>query len=227
VNHFFKPIIIAILISALYGCTPKVIVNFNKDGLNNTVTDSISFYTNAAYKIHPEYSNDFIVSLIRMNLLNVPQTEENMNLLIELIAIKNRAYINEVEIKSKLTKNEVSSFGRAFPNGLNINKTVAEIVQNDERLNGKFACPPEIVDAHWAWFSGTGDTNIISKLIESSKVLNTPCCFDCIEWSVPNQATQNEDVYNFLISRQNQLSEKQREWFSRFIPSKSACRWKN
>ena len=224
-NYFLKPIIMAILISILYGCTPKVIVNFNKDGLNNIVTDSISFYTNAAYKISPEYSNDFVVSLVRMNVLNVPKTAENVKLLIELIAIKNQAHINDLEIKSKLTKNETSSFVRAFPNGLNSNKTVAEIVKNDKRLNAKLACSPEIVDAHWSWFSATGDTAIIGKLIESSKVKNTPCCFGSIEWSVPSQATQNEDVYNYLISRQNQLSETKRKWFSRFIPSKNECKW--
>jgi hypothetical protein len=205
----------------------KVNMDFPKNDLNNDLVDSIEFYSNAAYRLKPELTNDLIVALVRMNTLAVPSSKEFVKIEITMIAIRNKQYIDESKIRNKLTKDELDQLDKTFPGGLVGHETIDQVVSGNEYLSQNLTCSPQIVDAHWAWFSATGDTRVIDKLIESSKVKNTPCCFSCIEWSIPSQAKSNEDVYKYLIEFKKNLGEKSQQWFSRYVPDLRECDWIN
>ncbi len=53
------------------------------------------------------------------------------------------------------------------------------------------------LDATWAWFSATGNTDALKRFI-TNYLQNPNACQECIEWSYSSNYRHNEDVYLYL-----------------------------
>lgn len=229
------PFILATLI--LYGCSlfqAKLNEDYKRDDLKSAVVDSLDRFANDSYKMNPNYTNDFIVALIRRNALNVATSKEYVKILINILSIRNSDYINESWILKHLDSKQQKEYHRDFPDGLPARQSIDDIVQNSPFFKDTITCKAEEVDAHWAYFSATGDTKAVEKMKKTLYVFGIPCCFRCLEWSLPSRASQNKDVYDKLIEIRDTdcaSSKDPKECISyyneRFIPPTSECEWRN
>lgn len=206
--------------------------NIKRDDLAPAVADSLELFTNDAYKMNPQYTNDLIVALIRQNTLNVKTAKEYIKILINILSIRNRNHIDEKWILSHLDSKQQKDYHREFPAGLPTQQGIDDIVQNHPLFQDTITCKAEEVDAHWAYFSATGDTKAIEKMRRSYYVPGIPCCFSCLEWSIPSRAMQNKDVYDKLIEMRDNRCAKAKDpelcisYEERFIPPVSECKWR-
>ena len=233
-----KQTIIFFVLSTLVlsGCSlfqAKINEDFKRDDLAPAVADSLQLFTNDAYKMNPLYTNDLIVALIRQNTLNVKTAKEYIKILINILSIKNHNYIDEKWILSHLDSKQQKDFNREFPAGLPAKQSIDEIIQNHPLFQDSITCKAEEVDAHWAYFSATGDTKAIEKMKKSLYVSGIPCCFNCLEWSLPSRATQNKDVYDKLVEIRDRNCTTAKDpqncvtfYNQRFIPPVSECNWR-
>lgn len=232
-----KVSLIALVLAILFlsGCglfQAKINDNFKRDDLNPAVVDSINVFSNDAYKMDPRYTNDFFVAIIRMNLLNVETAKDNMVILFDILSIRNKDYIDVNWIMSHLDSKQQKDFNKTFPSGLPRYKNTEEVIRDNKYFADTVTCKPVEVDAHWAYFSATGDTKIIEKIEKSRHVYGTPCCFDCVEWSLPSRAAQSKEVYDKMIEIRDKNCAKTKDpdycisyYNERLIPSKSYCKW--
>ena len=219
----------------LSGCSlfqAKIKEDFKRDDLNPVVVDSLEQFTNDAYKMNPEYTNDLVIALIRQNTLNVETAKENVKILFHLLSIRNRDYFDENLILSRLDSKQQKDYRREFPTGLPAQHTIDDYVQSHPLFQDTLTCKVGEVDAHWAYFSATGDTKAIEKMRRSYYVPGIPCCFSCLEWSIPSRAMQNKDVYDKLIEMRDNRCAKAKDpelcisYEERFIPPVSECNWR-
>ena len=230
----FIPLILATIV--ISGCSlfqAKINEDYKRDDLNPAVVDSLEQFTNDAYKMNPQYTNDLIVALIRQNTLNVATSKENIKILTNILSIKNKNYIDESWILNHLDSKQQKDFNREFPAGLPAKQSIDEIIQNHPLFQDTITCKAEEVDAHWAYFSATGDTKAIEKMKKSLYVSGIPCCFNCLEWSLPSRATQNKDVYDKLVEIRDRNCSTAKDpqncvtfYNQRFIPPVSECNWR-
>lgn len=226
-------IIAAILLSSCSLFQAKIKEDFKRDDLNPIVVDSLEQFENDAYKMNPQYTNDLIVAIIRQNTLNVETAKEYVKILFHLLSIRNRDYFDEKWILNKLEPNQQKDYHREFPSGLPAQHTIDDYVQSHPLFQDSVTCKAEEVDAHWAYFSATGDTKAIDKMRRSYYVPGIPCCFSCLEWSIPSRAMQNKDVYDKLIEMRDNRCAKVKDpefcisYEERFIPAVSDCQWRN
>ena len=221
----------------LSGCSlfkAKFNEDFKRDDLNPIVVDSLEQFENDAYKMNPQYTNDLIVAIIRQNTLNVETAKENVKILFHLLSIRNRDYFDENLILSRLDSKQQKDYHREFPTGLPAQHTIDDYVLSHPLFQDSVTCKAEEVDAHWAYFSATGDTKAIEIMRRSYYVPGIPCCFSCLEWSIPSRAAQNKDVYDKLIEIRNGMCAKEEDpqdcihyYSQRFIPAVSDCQWRN
>ena len=172
------PFILATLI--LYGCSlfqAKLNEDYKRDDLKSAVVDSLDRFANDAYKMNPNYTNDFIVALIRRNALNVATSKEYVKILINILSIRNSDYINESWILKHLDSKQQKEYHRDFPDGLPARQSIDDIVQNSPFFKDTITCKAEEVDAHWAYFSATGDTKAVEKMKKTLYVFGIPCQF--------------------------------------------------
>lgn len=232
-----KVSLIALVLAILFlsGCglfQAKINDNFKRDDLNPAVVDSINVFSNDAYKMDPRYTNDFFVAIIRMNLLNVETAKDNMVILFDILSIRNKDYLDINWIMSHLDSKQQKDFNKIFPSGLPRYKNTEEVIRDNKYFADTVTCKPVEVDAHWAYFSATGDTKIIEKIEKSRHVYGTPCCFDCVEWSLPSRAAQSKEVYDKMIEIRDKNCAKTKDpdycisyYNERLIPPKSYCKW--
>ena len=230
--------IIIPILTLLSSCSlfqPKINDNYKRDDLNPAVVDSLNQFANDAYKMSPSYTNDLIVALIRQNSLNVETTKENVKILINILSIKNNNYIDEKWILSHLDTKQQKEYRRDFPDGLPIKKSINNVIQNHPLFKDSVTCKAEEVDAHWAYFSATGDTKAIEKMSKSITHFysGNTCCISCLEWSLPSRAIQNKDVYDKLIEISDAKCESSKNpqecknhFNQRYIPPVSECEWR-
>ncbi|MGL1934200.1 MAG: hypothetical protein OCD01_04240 [Fibrobacterales bacterium] len=212
------------LIVFLVSCAGLYQAKLNKDFKNEDLpaefNSQFNEYANALYKMPKVYTDPYVISIYRMNSLNVENYKIPAKLTLELLSSVNSENINCDNIKSKLTSNEVMDYENNFPFGMCQQEPLDAILSKYNELNDSIAYTPQKVDAHWAWFSATGDMKIIDKLVKSAGVVGVPCCLRCLEWSIPSMAYHNDDIYNYLVEYNEKLPEQSRSWFKRFIPEK-------
>ena len=213
----------------------KINDNYRQDDLNPAVIDSLDRFTNDAYKMNPNYTNDLIVALIRKNTLNIKTAKENVKILINILSVKNSDHIDEKWILSHLDTKQQGEYRRDFPDGLPIKQSIDNVIQNHTLFKDSVTCKAEEVDAHWAYFSATGDTKAIEKMFKSISHFysGNTCCIRCLEWSIPNRAIQNKDVYDKLVEIRDakcnsvaNLQECKDHYRQRYIPPVSECEWR-
>lgn len=185
--------------------------------------------------MNPNYTNDLIVALIRKNTLNIKTAKENVKILINILSVKNSDHIDEKWILSHLDTKQQGEYRRDFPDGLPIKQSIDNVIQNHTLFKDSVTCKAEEVDAHWAYFSATGDTKAIEKMFKSISHFysGNTCCIRCLEWSIPSRAIQNKDVYDKLVEIRDakcnsveNLQECKDHYRQRYIPPVSECEWR-
>ena len=235
--------LIVLLISYLASCalnkSSKINNEIYTDDLNSSLqdSDSLMFYSNAAYRLNPNYTNDLIIALIRQNTLSVKSSKPYVAALIDMLSIQNKNEFNIDSIRGKLNSEQLAIFNKVFANGTTHAKTIKEYENENEILSRDSICYPEDVDMHWAEFSATGDRRIISKIIEPSRIISerlrkegsvvVKCCIDCVDWSVKSQAIYNKDVYDYLVHLQDSLDPINKREYKNLIPDSAEVYWMN
>lgn len=225
-------ILTILLLSSCASVKPQINENFKRDDLNPALADSVDLFIGEAYRMNPEYTNDFIVAIIRANTLNVENARVYYPTLISLISLKNRAHLDKSWIMSHLDEKEQEAFHRVFPLGFPVQQSVSKFVQNNEFFRDSVTCEGEDVDAHWAYFSATGDTKVIEKIEKTMSVYDRRCCFECLQESLIFRAVKNKDVYDKLVEiRDTKCASAPNpnsctEFYNkRYIPPASECAW--
>jgi hypothetical protein len=178
-------LLLASLVLASCFSAPKINEEFNKSDLSANLVDSLDVYTNSLYKMPKAYTNDYIIATIRMNALNVEYAKIPVIIQLNLLAAANASEYNFDYIKERLSDREMNEFISIFPDSLIKRHSIDDEKSRHKILAEQLTCKPEIVDAHWAEYSVTGDSRIIDKMIGSIRP-DVPCCITCIEWSVPS-----------------------------------------
>ncbi len=232
---FIPLILVAFIISSCSLFQAKINEDFKRDDLNPAVVDSLDRFTNDAYKMNPKYTNELIVALIRSNSLHVTTAKENVKILINILSVQNSNYIDESWILAHLDTKQQKDYHREFPAGLPAQQSIEAIVQSHPLFQDSITCKAEEVDAHWAYFSATGNTKVIEKMFNSISHFysGNTCCIRCLEWSIPSRAIQNKDVYDKLIeirdAKCNSAENSQEckdHYRQRYIPPVSECEWR-
>ncbi len=233
-----KKLLVLFAITALVfsGCSlfkPKFAETIKEDDLKPALVDSLDLFVGEAYRMKPEYTNDFIVALIRKNTLNVENARIYYPTLINLISLKNHDNLDEAWIMSHLEPKEQEDFHRVFPSGFPAKQSISKYIQSEELFSDSVTCEGEQVDAHWAYFSATGDTKVIEKIEKTMNVYNRRCCFECLHETLVFRAMKNKDVYDKLIEIRDTKCAKAHnpagctEYFNnRYVPPISACEWR-
>lgn len=206
---------------AITGCglfQAKINMDYKRDDLNQAVVDSLDVFVNDYYKMNPEYTNDFIVAYIRLNTLNAENVKVIAPTSLKLFATKNKDYVKEDWIKEHLDKGLLKDFQKALPQGLTTYNSIEEIVSSDTLLSHAQVCSTHEMDANWALFSATGNTEVIDKLLDSRFIMGRACYFSVLEWSLYSRATQNKEVYDKITQRPHS---------ERITPPLHECRWNN
>ena len=81
-------ILTILLLSSCASVKPQINENFKRDDLNPALADSVDLFIGEAYRMNPEYTNDFIVAIIRANTLNVENARVYYPTLISLISLE-------------------------------------------------------------------------------------------------------------------------------------------
>ena len=228
-------LILAILV--LSGCAlfkPKLNENFKRDDLTPALADSVDLFIGEVYRMKPEYTNELIVAIIRANTLNVENARVYYPTLINLISLKNRNYLDENWIMSHLEEKEQKDFQRVFPTGFPVQQSISKFIQGSEFFMDSVTCEGEDIDAHWAYFSATGDTKVIEKIEKTMSVYNRQCCFECLQNTLLFRSIKNKDVYDKLVEIRDKKCAKApnpagcAEYYNnRYIPPREQCDWSN
>ncbi len=218
---------ICVLLLSLTNCSmkPKFNDDYKKTDLIKAVADSADYYVTKLYEMPTEYTNDLIVSMVRVNAIEVETSKVPITIALHLLATKNKSEVDTAVIHSKLTNREWAKYLKAFPDALIKNHSVEQEIRKHQILANELTCEPPVMDAHWAQFSVTGDLTIVDKMIDSYRVVNTPCYFDVLQWSIAAQAAENRDVYDYLITKKSKAKQSNQGWYERFIPEKRYCKW--
>jgi len=230
----FFLVLVAIILSSCSLFQAEINDNYKRDDLSPAVIDSMGYFITAAYKMDPKYTNDLIIASFRQNALNVKNTKIYAQLLINLLSVKNKAFIDEEYILQHLDSDQQKDYRRTYPSGLPSKQSIDEIILNNPYFENTITCEGEEIDSHWAYFAATGDTKIIEKLENTLYARNVSCCFDCLGQSLANRAAWNKDVYDKLIQIRdkhcssaknfNTCIEYYNNWY---IPPISKCDWRD
>lgn len=232
-----KKILLSFALTALVfsGCSlfkPKFAETIKEDDLKPALVDSLDLFVGEAYRMNPEYTNDFIVALIRKNTLNVENARIYYPTLINLISLKNRDKLDENWIMSHLEPKEQEDFHRVFPSGFPARQSISKYIQSEELFSDSVTCEGEQVDAHWAYFSVTGNTDVIEKIEKTMRVYDRRCCFECLHETLVLRAVMNKDVYDKLIEIRDRDCAKApnpagcANYFNnQYIPPQEQCAW--
>jgi len=199
----------------------KYEIGYRADDLNQDFVKDFKRNSNYFYKFEPQYSVDYMVSIVRMNVFSLPTTENLGQILLSFGLIGKEKFFDCNVFYSKLSaeekklvdsKRENHPFicrNPAFTSGSALDSfaQVLSVQINDYRT----------ADAHWAWFSATGDTEPLKRLIDNY-LYNSKACINCIEWSYPSNARQNEDVENYLLKYMADKSDLEKQKLTKLLP---------
>lgn len=232
-KKLYLSFVLAILV--LSSCAlfkPQINENFKRDDLTPALADSVDLFIGEAYRMKPEYTNELIVAIIRANTLNVENARVYYPTLINLISLKNRDYLDENWIMSHLDEKEQKDFQRVFPTGFPAQQSISKFIQGSEFFMDSVTCEGEDIDAHWAYFSATGDTKVIEKIEKTMHVYDRLCCFECLQNSLLFRSVKNRDVYDKLVEIRDTTCEKAPNptgcaayYNNRYIPPANECAW--
>ena len=164
-------------------------------------SDSLLDQAHAVYKIEDNKITDVLIELVNADILSKPNTRYIGEVLLSLSPVGREQYFDcewfyksVGEQRAKLVRGKMAPYLFKCTNGNFSEKAALEKLSD--------VLKPSItqryeVDATWAWFSATGNTEALNRFI-TNYLKNPDTCHRCIEWSYSTNYRQNEDVYLYL-----------------------------
>lgn len=75
---------------------------------------------------------------------------------------------------------------------------------------------PNSIDSHWAWYSATGDQEILTKFITNFET-TSGVCKKCIQWSFNSNYNNIEEVKMYWDRYYNKLTKEKQEYYYRHV----------
>jgi len=195
-------------------------LSYKTDDLNQDFVKEFKASHEYFYKFDPRYSVDYMVGIIRIHVFS-SDAENTGEILLSLgLTGKEKSFDCNVFF-SKLSAEEKKLVDSQMENHPFICRSTDYTSENVLASFPK-ALPGQInnyisTNGHWAWFSATGDTEPLKRLLDNY-LYNPQACVDCIRWSFPYNARQNADVKNYLIKYMSDKTDSDKKKLLTFLP---------
>ncbi len=207
--HIF--LILVILIS---GCASQP----NPNPKNNLLSQA-----HAVYKVDDEKITDLLIEMVQLGFLTRPKSLYIGEVLLSLVPVGRESYFDcerfygaiGVELK-KVVLEKMKPYLFKCKDGTFTEKAALE--KFSDAINPTIVEPYE-VDATWAWFSATGNTEALDRLI-TNYLHYDKACRHCIEWTYSSSCRQNKDVYDYLRKYSQSAKTEDKIKLYRLAPKK-------
>jgi hypothetical protein len=208
-------------IAVAHGGTSAQETVYKTDDLNPDFVKEFKINSGYFYKFDPGYSVDYMVSMVRMKASSSPVQEDTDAILLSFGLIGKEKYFDCNAFYAKLSAEEtelVESMMKGHPFICRSpHYTVdAALASFPEAFAGQINTYRS-VDAHWAWFDATGDTEPLKRLLDNY-LYNPGICADCIKWSYSYNVIHNTDVKNYLLKYMNGKTDPEKQKLSTLLP---------
>lgn len=195
---------------------------YKKDDLLPEIQDIVTENSNSFYKLDHYSRSDYLVSLVRQNLFEYPWSEK-LGLVLISLGLQGDQNFNCDEFFSKLTPDQKKSIDDKFKDYPFIckdkNYTADNAIDAFKETFKEQIVSPEAADLHWAWYSATGNTDILKKILDNYLYV-TNSCQECIQWSYRSIATHDKNVENYLTTYMKDKSSTEKNKLEALLPSK-------
>lgn len=158
-------------------------------------------HIHAAYQLPPENVTDLLIEVVKTDIFSRTNSKYIGEVLLSLYPVGREEYLDcqrfysEIgEDREQIVKQKMESYLFTCTGSRYTEEQALEKFSNV--LKAEINQPHE-VDATWAWFSSTGNTEALKRFIENY-LYNENSCKRCIEWSYSTNYKQNRDVYLYL-----------------------------
>ncbi len=198
----------------------KTELSYKTDDLNQDFVKEFKASHEYFYKFDSRYSVDYMVSIVRIHVFSSDADNTGDVLLSLGLMGKEKSFDCNVFF-SKLTAEEKQLVDSKMQNHPFIcrspNYTSENVLDSFPKT-----LPGQInnyisVNGHWAWFSATGDTEPLRRLLDNY-LYNPQTCVDCIRWSYPYNARQNADVRNYLLTYMSDKTDSDKQKLLTLLP---------
>ena len=192
----------------------RIRTNFKTDDLDQSFVKEFKYNSNYFYKFDSNHAVDYMVSIVRMNVLSAHTTISMGEILLSFGLIGKEDSFNCDTFFSKLTIEEqtlVKSKMLKHPFICNQQQyTTNDVLESFPIALSDQISSYRVADCHWAWFSATGDTAPLTRILDNY-LYNSNACMNCITWSFSSNAEQNQDVKQFLVEYMKGKNKIERE----------------
>jgi len=155
----------------------------------------------AIYKIEDEKLTDVLIEFVNADVLSKKNSRYLGEILLSLAPVGREQYFDCERFYSSIGEQRTKLVRQRMQPYLFL---CADGRFTEDAALGKFSTvlkrsitQPYEVDATWAWFSATGNTEALNRFI-TNYLRNPNTCHQCIEWSYSTNYRLNEDVYLYL-----------------------------
>jgi hypothetical protein len=199
----------------------KFITTSRTDDLNQDFVKDFKDNSNYFYKFDPRYSVDYMVSIVRMNVFSSPTTRNTGEILLSFGLIGEEKFFDCNVFFSKLSAEEKKLVDSRMEDHHFICR---DPVYTSESALASFPLvlsaqinTYSAADSCWAWFSATGDTKPLKRLLDNY-LYNPNACINCIQWSYSSNAQQNADVKNYLLKYMADKTDLEKKKLATLLP---------
>lgn len=229
---YCRCIIVALLI-VISGCMTsinQVRTTYNRSDLHPAAVDAVPKNINHLYKLDPTHAVDYMVIMVRMNILSATTTQNLGEVLLSFYPMEKEKYFDCSTFYSKLTESEKNMVDERMRNHPFICNN-PDYSKEDALKSFPDALTEKInfnntADSHWAWFGATGDKQILKRFLDNY-LYNPDSCLTCIAWSFSSNAHQNNDVKNYLIEYMTDKTEEEKEYLKVLLPKEETATYNN
>lgn len=159
-------------------------------------------YADHFYKINDRDVTDFMVEIVRRGILEKPFGGETAGQIMLSIGGGVRAgafncseFYEKIGARNKaVVDQKMASYAFVCRDG---SFTKEEALKRFSAVLTDVMDKDYVVDAHWVWFSATGDTQILQRFLDSY-LYNPASCHPCVTWSFSSMA-RYPDVRDYLV----------------------------
>lgn len=214
-------IILLLLLSGL-ACTPISTVRIpDMRDLDPRAANSFEKELNYIYRIDSSLYTDVMVAVVRSNILSSPSTM-NLGEIFLSVALMEKA--NQFDCNgffSRLNEQEKKLVRERMENHpfvcKDANYSMEDVLKSFPEVLSADINTYSGVDAHWAWFSASGDTQVLKRFLDNY-LMNPKSCKACIKWSYSSMAQQNHDVKLFLEEYLKTKTPEEQTVLKEFLP---------
>jgi hypothetical protein len=160
--------------------------------------------------------------MVRQDFFNYPWSKIPAAILLS-VGFSNHKDFNCDAFYKKLTvdqKNSIDSLMKSYPFVCrDKNYTDKDALTAFDFVLGNNIDTNEVADAHWAWFSATGNKAVLEKFLNNYLYVSNSCQ-ECIVWSFKSIAVHNKDAEDFLIAYMANKSPDEQRKLKMLLPDK-------